>query len=208
MQRKNLLKLGAASTAAAICTIAAGVGVWAAGQANLTATDNVAFVADRYVDAKVTAYDKMDIASATPTTTTFVSTEIGRSTKEYTTTWANISGDTNYAGRTDTSAWAGWWTDNTDTTDSAIDAYTIFTVTVENTSDVDDNVLSYTIANTFAQPTSGFDGTVAVDAASKTGKLAKGEKADVEFRFDIDGKFDLAAVETNWTVTLTAAKAN
>lgn len=206
MQKKNLLKLGAACTAAAICTVAAGLGVWAAGQTTLTATDNVAFVADRYVDAKVTAYDKMTITSATPTTTTFVSTEIGRSEKTDSATWTDISGDTNYTGRTDIDKWAGWWTDNTETTTSTIDAYTVFTVTVENTSKITDNVLSYSITNNFAKP-EGYSGTVTVDAATKSGTVAAGKSTDIEFRFDIDGLYDLTAVLTTWTVVLTAAKA-
>lgn len=68
MEKKNLLKLSGVVTMMTACTIIAGVGVWAAAQDTLTATDKVSFVADPWVDAKVSDGTNHFLFSSTDTT--------------------------------------------------------------------------------------------------------------------------------------------
>lgn len=67
MKKKNLFKLSMAGLATVICTIGASFGAWAAAQDTLTATDKVSFVADPWVDAKVSDGTNHFVFSSTNT---------------------------------------------------------------------------------------------------------------------------------------------
>ena len=121
MEKKNLLKLSLAGVSATICTLGAVFGVWASAQDTLTATDKVSFVADPYVDAKVSDGTNHYVFSSTNTTD-----------DNQTGTFINISE-------------ADW-----KPVENSIKETAQIVLTITNTSDIDTNVLVYSITNDWA----------------------------------------------------------
>lgn len=160
MEKKNLLKLSAACAAAAVCTMVAGFGVYAATQNTLTATDTVAFTADPWVDATV---------SDGTTTFTFESTN----TKDdaQTGTFANILEWTPVENSINETASLSITIKNTSTVEK-----NILTYAVENdwSKKITDNKVC----------------TMVVSKSVDSDNLAKGESVVLTYTFTADGRYD------------------
>lgn len=179
MKKGNALKCALAATAALLCTGAAVGAAFSATNNTLAATDGAEFVADRYVDATV---EILINGVRDGAIITFRDTD--ESDNAQTRSISKIEGDK--------------WVANPDTPTNDIDRKAEVSFIVTNTSDYSD--LAVSISRTGA----GANCAITDPSPASASGLGKGESATFVYRFDVDGRLDVAEFENAYSLTLEA----